>query len=89
MTTGTVRFVRRKWPGNGFGIGRMAASARDPTVVGAIERTDVRIGHHRRPRRCAMACIATASGNEMAAIHAGRQIAVVASRTGTSYHVVM
>ena len=89
MTTGTVRHVRRKWPGYGFAVGCMAVTAGNAIVMRAVERGDMRIGHHRRPRGRAMTCVTTAGGDEMAAIHPRRGVAVMASRTSARHHIGM
>ena len=89
MTTGTVRHVRRKWPGYGFAVGCMAVTAGNAIVMRAVERGDMRIGHHRRPRRRAMTRIAASRSDKMAAIHPRRGVAVMASRTSARHHIGM
>lgn len=86
MTTGTVRFVGSKLPGNDFVIGLVTRGANHPSLVSLIIRSLVRIGRHRSPSRCSVATVACLGGHEMGSGLPYRQRAVVAICTRGSCH---
>ncbi len=67
MATRTVGLVRRRRPGHGIAVGRVAVKARDRrTVIARVIRRHVAVGH-RRPRGRSVALVALEAGEPVIA----------------------